>query len=167
MASELAQINVGRTLYPLDDPRMDGFTGRLDAVNALAEAAPGFVWRLQSDSGNATDIKVSDDPQFIVNLSVWRDAEALFDFVYRTRHREVMVQRRQWFEPPKGVFQALWWVPAGHRPTPQEGLAAIARLEAEGPTPAAFSFKQRFAPPEAQGGAAEGLDPAPWCVGWS
>lgn len=167
MASQLAQINVGRTLYPLDDPRMEGFTGRLDAVNALAEAAPGFVWRLQSDSGNATDIKVSDDPQFIVNLSVWRDAEALFDFVYRTAHREVMVQRRQFFEPPRGVFQALWWVPAGHRPTPQEGLAAIARLEAEGPGPLAFSFKQRFAPPEAHGGTAEGLDPAPWCVGWS
>lgn len=167
MASELAQINVGRTLHPLDDPRMAGFVGRLDAINALAEASPGFRWRLQSDSGNATDIQVTDDPQFIVNMSVWRDAEALFDFVYRSAHREVMVLRRQWFEPPAGAFQALWWVPAGHRPSVEEGLAAIARLQAEGPTPAAFSFKSRFAPPEARGDAAGGLDPAPWCVGWS
>lgn len=167
MTSELAQINVGRTLWPLDDPRMTGFVERLDSVNALAEASPGFVWRLQSDSGNATDIKVSDDPQFIVNMSVWRDAEALFDFVYRSAHREVMVLRRQWFEAPERAFQALWWVPAGHRPSVEEGLAAIARLEADGPTPAAFTFKQRFAPPERLGVRPEGLDPAPWCVGWS
>lgn len=167
MASELAQINVGRTLYPLDDPRMAGFVDRLDAVNALADDSPGFLWRLQGDSGNATDLRADDDPQFIVNMSVWRDTEALFDFVYRSAHREVMVLRRQWFEPPKGAFQALWWVPAGHRPTIEEGLAAIRRLETTGPSPDAFGFKQRFAPPELREPRPEGLDPAPWCVGWA
>ena len=91
---------------------------RLDAVNALADDSPGFVWRLQSDSGNATDIDVGGDPLFIVNLSVWESVEALSKFVYRTAHRDVMIRRREWFERPHGPYQALWWVPAGHRPLP-------------------------------------------------
>lgn len=140
----LAQINVARALAPLDDPKLAGFVARLDDINALADRSPGFVWRLQSDSGNATDIQVSDDPQMIVNMSVWRDLDALFGYVYRSDHLQVMSLRRQWFEKPAGAFMALWWLPVGVVPSVEEGLERIALLDRAGPTPEAFTFKQPF-----------------------
>jgi hypothetical protein len=140
----LAQINVGRTLAPLDDPQLAGFVERLDDINALADRSPGFVWRLQSESGNATDIQVSADPNFIVNMSVWEDLDSLFAYVYRSDHLQVMAQRRQWFEKPSGAFMALWWLPAGTLPDAAEGLERIALLERRGATPEAFTFKQPF-----------------------
>lgn len=140
----LAQINVARALAPLDDPRLAGFVSRLDDINALADRSPGFVWRLQSDSGNATDIKVSDDPKVIVNMSVWDDLDSLFAYVYRSDHLQVMAQRRQWFEKPASAFMALWWRPAGTLPSIAEGLERIALLDRAGPTPQAFTFKQPF-----------------------
>lgn len=141
---QLAQINVGRTLAPLDDPRLAGFVARLDDINALADRSRGFVWRLQGDSGNATDIQVSGDPNFIVNMSLWQDLESLFAYVYRSDHLQVMMQRRQWFENPAGAFMALWWLPAGTRPSVEQGLERIALLDRQGPTPQAFTFKQPF-----------------------
>jgi hypothetical protein len=161
----LAQINVGTALFPLDDPRIAEFIGLLDEVNALAEQSPGFVWRLKSDSGNATDVKMTDDPQFIVNLSVWQSVEALFEFVYKTAHRLVMAKRRQWFEPPVRSYQTLWWVSAGTVPSPQEGLERLRHLDEHGPTPLAFTFKHKFPPPGVLG-APEDLRPDPYCVGW-
>ena len=140
----LAQINVARALAPLDDPRLAGFVARLDEINALADASRGFVWRLQSDSGNATDIQVSADPNFIVNLSVWEDLDSLFAYVYRSDHLQVMAQRRQWFEKPDGAFLALWWLPEGRLPTVEEGLERIELLDRMGPTPEAFTFKAPF-----------------------
>jgi hypothetical protein len=162
----LAQMNVATALYPLDDPRMAAFMAQLDAVNALAEASPGFVWRLQSDQGNATDIKVGDDPKFIVNMSVWSSAEALFEFVYKSAHRLVMVRRREWFDRPVAAYQVLWWVEAGHAPSVEEGLARLRHLDAHGPTPHAFTFKQRF-PPPGRADVPDSLRPEPYCVGWS
>lgn len=143
----IAQLNVGTALYDVDDPRMAGFTGRLDEINALADAAQGFVWRLQSDSGNATDIKLTDNPLFIVNLSVWDGIEALFDFAYKTEHARVMAGRRQWFEKPTEDFLVLWWVPAGALPSAEEALERLAHLRAHGPSERAFTFKSRFPPP--------------------
>ena len=140
----LAQINVARALAPLDDPRLAGFVARLDAINALADRSPGFVWRLQSDSGNATDIQVSTDPKFIVNMSVWQDLEALFAYVYRSDHLQVMAQRRQWFEKPNGAFMALWWVPAGTVPDVEDGMRRLALLDRSGPTAEAFTFKAPY-----------------------
>ena len=140
----VAQINVARALAPLDDPQLAGFVARLDEINALADRSSGFVWRLQSDSGNATDIQVSDDPRFIVNLSVWKDLDALFAYVYRSDHLQVMAQRRRWFEKPAGAFMALWWVPAGELPGAAEGMRRLEILERKGPTAAAFTFKAPF-----------------------
>jgi len=140
----LAQINVGRTIAPLDDPRLAGFVERLDDINALADRSPGFVWRLQSEGGNATDIVVTPDPSFIVNLSVWEDIESLFAYVYKTDHTRVMALRRQWFEKPAGAFMALWWVPAGSLPGAEEGLRRIELLDRGGPSAEAFTFKQPF-----------------------
>jgi hypothetical protein len=140
----LAQINVARALAPLDSPQLAGFVERLDDINALADHSPGFVWRLQSDGGNATDIQVTDDPQFIVNMSVWQNLDALFAYVYRSDHLQVMSQRRQWFEKPAGAFLALWCLPAGTLPTAEEGMERLALLDRQGPTPEAFTFKQPY-----------------------
>ncbi len=163
----IAQINVGRTLYPMDDPGIADFVNQLDEINAMADAASGFVWRLQSDSGNATDIVLTADPQFIINMSVWENVESLFDYVYKTAHSKVMARRREWFERPEGAYQCLWWVPAGHIPTPQEGLDRLAQLNANGPGPDAFTFKHRFPMPDGAADAAGPLTPEKHCSGWS
>lgn len=166
LAWHIAQLNVGRLLAPPESPVVADFMASLDRINRLAEASPGFVWRLKSDTGNATDIRVGDDdPQFIINMSVWASVETLFDFVYRTAHTQVMVRRRQWFERPDVAYQVLWWVPAGYRPTPEEALARLAYLREHGSTPWAFAFKQRYAPPQSAGAPTD-MQPEPYCVGW-
>ena len=144
---ELAQINVARALAPLDSPQLADFVANLDRINALADRAPGFVWRLQDESGNATDIKAGDDPLLIVNLSVWQSKEALADFAYRTAHKRVLARRTEWFEAPKGPYLALWWVPAGHRPDVEEAMAKLALLAERGPSPEAFTFQQSYPAP--------------------
>lgn len=160
----LAQMNVATALYDLDDPRMADFMARLDEVNALAEKSPGFVWRLQSDSGNATDIQVTGNPRLIVNMSVWESIEALFDFTYRSNHRSVMVKRRSWFERPDGPYQVLWWVEPGRLPTVDDGLQRLEILRVQGPALRAFTFKSVFRP---QDGIADDMKPEPYCIGWS
>ena len=154
-AFHLAQMNVGTAVGPIDGPELADFMARLDDINALAERSPGFVWRLQSESGNATDIQVSSNPLFIVNMSVWESVEALFDYVYKTAHTEVMARRREWFVKPDRPFQVLWWVQAGQVPTPREGLKRLRHLERHGPGPYAFTFKSRFPPPQDATDAAE------------
>lgn len=166
MLWHIAQMNVGRALYPLEDLGMAEFVGQLDQVNALAEQSPGFIWRLKSESGNATDIKMTDDPQFIVNMSVWQNIEALFDFVYKSSHRLVMAERRRWFERPAGAYMVLWWVAAGTVPSADEGLARLGDLDRHGPTPHAFSFKH-ILPPPGLPGSPEDLQPEPYCIGWA
>ncbi len=161
----LAQMNVAHARFQPDDHRMRGFMEELDNINALAEASPGFVWRLQSDSGNATDILVNDDPLFLINMSVWQDVDSLFDYVYKSAHRQIMIQRRQWFEKPENLYQVLWWIPGNHEPTPQEGLDRLKRLQDNGPTKAAFGFRSVFPPPDTQG-EADDLYPDPYCSGW-
>jgi hypothetical protein len=152
--AELAQLNVARLLAPLDDPRTAEFVAALDRVNALAEASPGFLWRLQSDSGNATDIRVEQDPLLIVNLSVWESVQALFDFTYRTAHSSILTRRRDWFEKMEAAHLVLWWVDAGHRPSLVEALGRLERLRRHGPAPEAFTFKRRFPPVQAIAAAA-------------
>ena len=161
----IAQMNVATALYPLEDPRIADFIAALDEVNALAERSPGFVWRLKSEQGNATDIKVTDDPKMIVNLTVWASVETLFDFVYKSSHRLVMARRREWFERPVRAYQVMWWIAAGSVPSVEDGLARLAHLDAQGPSPYAFTFKQKFPPPDVAG-TAEDLQPDPYCVGW-
>jgi hypothetical protein len=141
----LAQINIGRFRLPVDHPANAEFMNALDAVNAIADASDGFIWRLVGDGGNATDVEVvAGDPLLLANMSLWRDVEALGAFVYRqSDHLTYMRRRKEWFEP-MDVFQALWWVPAGHIPTVTEGLEKIALLKANGATADAFTFRQPF-----------------------
>lgn len=145
----LAQINMARLREPIADPVNRDFVDSLDRVNAVAEAQPGFVWRLVGDGSNATDIRVGDDPNLIVNISVRTNLETLAAFVYRTpAHRETMRRRREWFDR-RDVFMALWWVPAGHRPTVAEGMARLGRLARLGPTAEALLFTRPFPAPDA------------------
>jgi heme-degrading monooxygenase HmoA len=143
----LAQINIARFRAPKTDPANSDFMAALDHVNALAEASPGFIWRLVGAGDNAVDIDVADDPRLAVNLSVWEDMESLAAFAYRNAdHRAVMRRRKEWFEP-MAVYMALWWVPRGHRPTADEGLAQLALLERLGPTQEAFVFAAPYPAP--------------------
>ena len=143
----LAQINIGRILAPLDDPLMAGFVEQLAPLNALADASPGFVWRLQDEAGDATSFHVFEDDRILLNMSVWERMEALQDYVYRSAHLGSLRDRKQWFEVPREPHMALWWVPAGHIPTPQEAKARLEHLRRHGPTPEAFTFKQVFPAP--------------------
>ena len=140
-STHLAQLNVGRSRYATDDPRMAEFMGALDRVNALAERSPGFVWRLQSDAGNATDIKLTEDPQFIVNLSVWEAPEQFEHFVWNTVHKRFYERKSNWFEAKSAPHFVTWWVPAGHLPSPQEALGRLAHLTEHGPGAHAFGWE--------------------------
>ena len=143
----LAQINIGRLKAPMDAPETAGFADNLDRINALADGQPGFVWRLVGEGANATDIQAFDDPMMLLNMSVWTDVESLAAFVYRTGHREVMRRRAEWFHKVE-VFMCLWWVPVGHVPTPQEGIARLELLRRLGPTTEAFTFREPFPAPD-------------------
>ncbi|MHB8626129.1 MAG: DUF3291 domain-containing protein [Aggregatilineales bacterium] len=147
MNYHLAQINIAQALAPMTDPIMAGFVAQLDTINALADTAPGFVWRLQTESGNATTIRVFDDERLIVNLSVWESIEALSEFAYKTTHTQVMSHRKEWFERMSVPYLAMWWIPAGHIPTVLEAKARLEHLQLHGPTAYAFQFKTRFPTP--------------------
>lgn len=146
-AYRIAQLNVARAVAPLEDARMADFVARLDEVNALAERSPGFVWRLKGASGNATDLKVADDPLVIVNLTLWDAPDDLFAFTYRSDHKTVFARRFEWFERSSGPSVVMWWQPTGTIPTIDEAFRRLRLLADDGPTPEAFGFKHRFPPP--------------------
>jgi hypothetical protein len=154
----VAQVNIGRLRAPIDDPSIGDFVDALDRINALADRSPGFVWRLQSDIGNATDIQPTDDELVIINMSVWESVDALADFVYRSAHTAFLRRRREWFERYGRVYAALWWISAGRLPTIAEALDRLARIAADGPTPQAFTFSTRFPPPPPDDLGVDGLD---------
>jgi hypothetical protein len=155
-AFHLAQLNVARLLAPIDSPQLHGFVSRLDEVNALAEAAPGFVWRLKDDAtNNATAVPIYDDHMIIVNMSVWASIEALRAYVYSGAHLELFKQRRDWFSHMKDAATAMWWVPAGHVPDVAEARERLDHLRTQGPTAFAFPFGAPFPPPADQPAAVE------------
>lgn len=143
---QLAQVNIGRARSEMADPVMAGFVARLVEINALAERSPGFLWRLQTEDGDATAVRPYADTRILINLSVWTDLAALRTYVYRSAHAAVMRRRREWFEQFESIYVALWWVPAGHRPSVEEAVGRLARLEQDGSTPCAFGFTVPFAP---------------------
>jgi Domain of unknown function (DUF3291) len=147
MTYHLAQINVGRFHYPADDPRNADFMDNLGRINAIAESSSGYIWRLKDDSGNATAIQAFDDPKVIVNMSVWDSIENLQLFAYRSEHVKFLRRRAEWFGDFGAPFVALWWVEAGHLPTPAEGREKLEHLARHGSTPAAFTFREKFGPP--------------------
>lgn len=144
----LAQVNIGKMRGALEDPIMKGFVERLDEINALADRSPGFVWRLAVPGGNATYLRPYGDDRIIFNMSVWESIESLKDYVYRTAHKELVRQGKEWFEKFAGSYMAMWWVPIGHIPSIDEAKKRLAHLEAHGPTEFAFTFKKVFQPDE-------------------
>ena len=145
---ELAQLNVAVMKAPLESPGMADFVANLDRINALAESSPGFVWRLQTDEGDATALRPMGEDT-LVNMSVWRDVASLNDYVYKSAHVEIMRRRKEWFERVSQAYVVLWWVAAGHRPTIAEASMQLALLRQQGPTPQAFTFRQAFPAPDA------------------
>ena len=144
----LAQLNMGRIRFLLDDPRMAGFMNRLDEVNALADRTDGFVWRLQTDEGNATALRPYEDDRDLINMSVWESIDALNAFTYHSTHVEVFRQRQEWFEPATEATLVMWWVPTGHIPSIEEGIGRLDQLRRDGPTTGAFTFRDQFEPVE-------------------
>jgi len=173
---QLAQANVARMRAPLEDPRMEGFRSLLTRINALADASPGFVWRLQTEAGDATAVRAFDDPLLLFNMSVWESLEPLHRYVYRSDHVQPLRARRAWFLPLDGpslvraravpsedasgaaahsepkvseVHLVLWWIPAGQLPGVADARAKLERLAEQGPTPEAFTFRAPFPAPGA------------------
>ncbi|MEC3918179.1 DUF3291 domain-containing protein [Nocardia sp. CDC160] len=144
----LAQLNIGRLVAPEGDPRVADFYAALDEINALAEASPGFVWRMvDGESNNATTLRPYEtDPDMLVNMSVWESRDALFDYVYRSAHMDYVRRRREFFVPLREVFTVLWWVPEGTTPDLHDAMKRLEYLRENGPTPYAFTFRQSFEP---------------------
>jgi Domain of unknown function (DUF3291) len=133
----------------MDSPIMADFVAQLPAINKLAEESPGFVWRLQGESGDATGIRPYEDPEMALNASVWESVEHLRDYVYRSAHVQPLRDRTQWFEKPREPHMALWWIPAGHIPTVAECVERLDFLRTHGETPVAFTFARPYPVPEA------------------
>jgi len=153
----LAQVNIAAMRAPLDHPLMAGFVSQLAAVNAEADASPGFVWRLATEQGDATDLRPYEGPTVLFNLSVWRSVGDLRHYVYRSRHLAVLKDRQQWFEKMAGPHLALWWIPAGHIPSIEEAKSRLAYLTERGQSPVAFTFERLHPPPEEPRGESAGL----------
>lgn len=145
---ELAQLNIAVMKEPLESPSMADFVANLDRINALAESSPGYVWRLQTEEGDATAVRPLGDDT-IINMSVWQDVESLNKYVYGTAHVEIMRRRKEWFERMRDAYMVLWWVRQGHRPTVEEAVAKLELLRTAGPTAQAFTFRHGFPAPDA------------------
>jgi hypothetical protein len=146
---QLAQLNVARSHATMDDPLMADFVAWLDEINGLAERSPGFVWRLKGEGGTSVELQVSDDPLYVVNLTVWETIDDLFEFTYRSEHKAVFKRRFEWFQRFGRPSVCLWWLPAGTIPTVEDAERRLRHLDEHGPTAEAFTFKERFPPPDA------------------
>ena len=140
---QLAQLNIATMLAPIDSPQLKDFVDNLDQINSLAEEAPGFVWRLQSDAGDATAFRPLGD-DVLVNMSVWDSLESLHHYVYNSDHAKIMSRRREWFERIKEAYSVLWWIPRNEIPSLEQAKDKLELLRSNGPTEAAFTFKRNF-----------------------
>lgn len=141
MHHQLAQLNVARLVAPLDDPAVADYVAALEPMNALAEHAPGFVWRWIRGQDQGEN-PFGDD--MLVNLSVWESLAAMRSYVYSGAHAGIMRRRRDWMLPHDGPYQVCWWVEAGDRPSLVEAAARLRRLAEEGPGPLAFPPGQPY-----------------------
>lgn len=142
----LAQINIAYSRAAREDTIMKGFVDRLDEINGIADNSPGFVWRLQTEEGDATTIQAFEDPLLLVNMSVWEDIDSLKNYVYKSLHVELIQDRDEWFTKIQESHQALWWVPAGHTPSVEEAKEKLLYLQTHGPSEVAFTFARPIKP---------------------
>ncbi|MEZ8575517.1 DUF3291 domain-containing protein [Vibrio splendidus] len=141
---KLAQLNIALAKYPLDEPEIKEFVDNLELVNGIAESSEGFVWRLKDESGDATNIQAFDDPNMIVNMSVWDSVDSLKNFMFRTHHRDFMRRKGDWFHRLPEDTYVLWWIEEDHIPTLEEAIERLEHLREIGDTPYAFTFKTSF-----------------------
>ena len=142
----LAQLNIAKMKYSMESAEMADFVDNLENINLLADSSPGFVWRLQAEDGDATDIDFFGS-DVLVNMSIWEDIESVYAYVYKTAHAKIMSRRKEWFHRVEEAYTALWWVAEGHIPTLAQAREKLERLNKAGPGPLAFSFKQAYPPP--------------------
>ncbi|MDJ0825932.1 MAG: DUF3291 domain-containing protein [Rhodobacter sp.] len=139
----LAELNIGRLVARPNDPRVAEFMANLDRVNGLGRRMPGFVWMMEGSgepgTGN-TDNCLDGDPQFVANLSVWDDAEALETFVWKTVHKQFYDRRHEWFQMLTDQHFVMWWIPAGHRPSLDEAMSRLDHLKTHGDSEHAFGW---------------------------
>jgi hypothetical protein len=149
VAFHFAELNIARLLHPLDAAQNEEFVAVLDAVNAIAEVSPGFVWRLKADDGrSASYVEVFDDPQVIVNLTLWTDPESLRHFTYRSGHGAYFRRRQEWFEPSQQPDMVCWWIAPGELPDVRDAVDRLERLRRDGPSDDGFPFTELRKPPE-------------------
>ena len=146
---QLAELNVAALKAALDSPELKDFVDNLDRINALAEATPGFVWRLKGDGNDATSLRPLGE-SVIVNLSTWRDVDSLRHYVYKTAHVEILKRKREWFTRMADAYMVLWWVPEGHQPITAEAVARLEHLRKHGASAEAFTFGEAFSAPDAK-----------------
>ena len=144
----LAQLNIAQTRFDLESPEMADFVNNLEPINTIAENSPGFIWRLKDETGDATSIEVENNPDIIVNMSVWDSVESLKNFMFKTHHIDFLKRKKEWFIPLGKASYVLWWIPVGHTPTIQEAMGKLEYLRQHGESQEAFSFKGNFAKPE-------------------
>ncbi len=137
----LAELNVGRLVAPMHDPRVAEFIDNIDRINGLGKRMPGFVWMMEAagSPGNVANA-IGGDPRFVPNLSVWEGVAQLEAFVWGTLHKQFYARRAEWFEVLGAMHFVMWWVPVGHRPTLEEALERLAHLEAHGDSDHAFGW---------------------------
>ena len=143
---QIAQLNIAQMLAPADSPQLAEFFANLDRINALADRAPGFAWRLQDEEGSATNFRPFG-ADVIVNMSVWSDIESLHNYVYRSEHIEIMAKRKKWFELLREAYSVLWWIPANTIPTVEQAREKLELLKLNGPSQEAFTFKKAYPAP--------------------
>ena len=145
----LAQVNIARMLAPINDALMTDFVANLDRINLVAENSEGYVWRLKNGNYNATSIQVFEDDFILINMSVWSSKKTLFEFTYSSAHVEILKRKKEWFSKMKDMHMALWYVPKGVEPTPEDAKERLDYLKANGESPYAFTFKNDFSAEEA------------------
>jgi len=141
---QLAQLNIAKAKYALDQPQIKDFVDNLDIVNATAQSSDGFIWRLTDESGDATSIVAFDDSSIIVNMSVWTDVNSLKNFMFRTHHRDFMRRKAEWFVPFVEDSYVLWWIENNTIPTIEQAKKRLMHLRENGDSPVAFTFKSNF-----------------------
>ena len=139
----LAQVNIAKRLAPMDDPIMQDFVNNVEKINAIADVSDGFIWRMQ-DEDKDLGVAVFKDDSILINISVWKDLESLFNYTYNSGHIEVFKRKKEWFSKIKMMHMAFWYVPEGYEPTFQDAKNRLDYLNNHGDTPYAFSFKSKF-----------------------